>query len=90
MNHFRPHDLRRTGATFISNLGFKDEIVDAVLAHLKKGTIKAYNRNTYDKEKKEAMSAWEQKLKDIIAGKDSSQNDAQKEAQKEAEGMQVS
>lgn len=79
MNHFRPHDLRRTGATFISNLGFKDEIVNAVLAHLKKGTIKTYNRNSYDTEKQEAMLAWEQKLKDIITGKDTVPNEVSHE-----------
>ena len=68
MNHFVPHDLRRTGATFLSNLGFMDEIVDAVLAHLKKGTIRLYNKNKYDAEKQTAMEAWAVKLKEIVTG----------------------
>ena len=69
MDHFVPHDLRRTGATFLSRLGFIDEIVDAVLAHQKMGTIKVYNQNRYDKEKQAAMEAWERMLGAIITGR---------------------
>jgi integrase len=36
IEHFTPHDLRRTCSTLISELGFPDEIVEAILAHLKK------------------------------------------------------
>lgn len=68
LEHFTPHDLRRTGATLIAKLGYTDEVVDAVLAHLKKGSIKAYNRHGYDEPKKKAMLAWEAKLNDILAG----------------------
>jgi len=68
MAHFTPHDLRRTGATMISSLGFSDEIVDAILAHLKKGIIKVYNRHGYDLEKQTALEAWERKLRSIITG----------------------
>lgn len=69
MQHFRPHDLRRTGATNLSKLKFSDEIVDAILAHLKKGTIKIYNRYLYDEPKREAMLAWEKRLLEIVNGK---------------------
>ncbi|ABK98987.1 tyrosine-type recombinase/integrase [Pelobacter propionicus] len=65
---FCPHDLRRTCATILSEIGFSDEIVDAVLAHLKKGEIKTYNKNKYDKERQKALEAWERKLKSIITG----------------------
>ena len=68
MEHFIPHDLRRTGATKIASLGFSDEIVDAILAHLKKGTIRIYNRHKYDKEKQASLEAWEHKLNGIIFG----------------------
>jgi integrase len=85
VSHFRPHDLRRTGATFLSKLGFSDEVVDVVLAHLKKGTIKAYNRYKYDNPKREAMLALEQKLKDILAGKDTGDEETQNN---EASGAQ--
>lgn len=65
---FTPHDLRRTCATLISGMGFSDEIVDAVLAHLKKGQIRTYNKNKYDSEKQQAMEAWERKLESILTG----------------------
>jgi integrase len=65
---FTPHDLRRSCATLISELGFTDAIVDAIIAHLKKGEIRTYNKNKYDKEKQAAMETWEQKLTSIING----------------------
>lgn len=64
---FTPHDLRRTCATMLSESGFSDEVVDAVLSHLKKGEIRTYNKNKYDKEKQQAMESWELKLSVIIS-----------------------
>lgn len=63
---FTPHDLRRTAATFLSQIGFMDEVIDAVLNHVKQGIIKTYNLNKYDKEKQVALEAWERKLISII------------------------
>ena len=68
---FTPHDLRRTAATFLSQLGFMDEVIDAVLNHTKQGIIRTYNLNRYDKEKQMALEAWERKLKSIITGTES-------------------
>lgn len=63
---FTPHDLRRTAATFMSQLGTMDEIIDAVLNHTKQGIIRTYNLNKYDKEKQMTVEAWERKLTSII------------------------
>lgn len=63
---FTPHDLRRTTATFISEMGFMDEIIDAILNHVKQGVIRVYNQNKYDNEKQKALEAWERKLNGII------------------------
>jgi len=68
---FTPHDLRRTAATFMSQLGFMDEVIDAVLNHSKQGIIRTYNLNRYDKEKQQALEAWERKLNSITTGKQS-------------------
>ena len=62
---FTPHDLRRTAATMMSELGFMDEIIDAVLNHAKKGVIATYNRNKYDAEKQNALEVWAIKLNEI-------------------------
>jgi integrase len=69
MEAWTPHDLRRTAATNMSALGFSDEVVDAVLNHVKKGVIAIYNRHHYDKEKQAALEAWDRKLTSIITGK---------------------
>lgn len=63
---FTPHDLRRTAATFISQLGISDEVIDAILNHTKQGIIATYNLNKYDKEKQAALESWERKLNSII------------------------
>ena len=68
IDRFVPHDLRRTAATGLSQLGFSDEIIDAVLNHTKQGIIRTYNLNRYDREKQQALEAWENKLKIILAG----------------------
>ncbi|MBC7949010.1 MAG: integrase arm-type DNA-binding domain-containing protein [Chitinophagaceae bacterium] len=70
IEQFTPHDLRRTASTFMGGLGFKDEIIDAVLNHVKLGVIGIYNRYTYDREKQEALESWERKLLSIISGRE--------------------
>lgn len=71
VEHFTPHDLRRTAATFMAKAGEMDEVIDAVLNHAKQGIIKVYNQYRYDKEKQQALEAWERKLNSIITGKES-------------------
>ena len=71
LEKFTPHDLRRTAATFMASMGFMDEIIDAVLNHVKQGIIRTYNRHGYDKEKQQALEAWERKLNSIITSTES-------------------
>lgn len=63
-----PHGLRRTGSTKLSELGFSDEVVDAVTNHVKKGVRRNYNLNAYLPEKQKAMLAWEAHLRAITSG----------------------
>jgi integrase len=63
-----PHDLRRTAATNLSALGFSDEVIDAVLNHVKKGVVAIYNRHGYDQEKQLALETWARKLESITTG----------------------
>lgn len=69
ISHCTPHDLRRTAATFMAQMGVMDEVIDAVLNHVKQGVIKVYNQYRYDKEKQQALEAWERKLLGIVTGK---------------------
>lgn len=70
VDSFTPHDLRRTAANSMSQMGFSDEVIDAVLNHKKQGIIKVYNRNKYDLEKQQALEVWERKLLAIKSGSD--------------------
>jgi len=68
VDKFTPHDLRRTAATFMASMGCMDEIIDAVLNHVKQGIIRTYNWHKYDKEKQAALEGWAMRLSDIVAG----------------------
>jgi len=68
IDHFTPHDLRRTAATFMAQSGEMDEVIDAVLNHAKQGVIKVYNVFKYDLQKQQALETWERKIKNILTG----------------------
>jgi len=68
IDQFTPHDLRRTAATFMAEMGEMDEVIDAILNHSKQGVIRVYNQYRYDKEKQAALESWEIKLQSIITG----------------------
>jgi integrase len=66
IDQFTPHDLRRSAATFMAEMGEMDEVIDAILNHSKQGVIRVYNQYRYDKEKQAALESWERKLQSII------------------------
>lgn len=68
IDHFTPHDLRRTAATRMAESGEMDEVIDAILNHAKQGVIKVYNQFKYDAQKKLALESWARKLASIISG----------------------
>jgi integrase len=70
--HWTPHDLRRTVATRMADLGVQPHIIEAVLNHVsghKGGVAGIYNRATYDKEKREALNLWAEHLLAVIEGR---------------------
>ncbi|TGE02408.1 tyrosine-type recombinase/integrase [Methylobacterium nonmethylotrophicum] len=55
------HDLRRTAATGMAELGVLPHVVEAVLNHVsghKAGVAGIYNRASYAREKREALDLW--------------------------------
>ena len=72
LNDFRVHDLRRTAATRMAEMGINPHTISLVLNHIsvRRGTItgKVYNHYSYDREKREALDAWGARLERIIAG----------------------
>jgi integrase len=66
------HDLRRTAATRMADLGVQPHIIEAVLNHAsghKGGVAGIYNRATYDKEKREALALWAEHVMALVEGR---------------------
>jgi integrase len=67
--HWTPHDIRRSVATHMAQIGVQPHIIEAVLNHVsghKGGIAGIYNRATYDKEKREALNLWAEHLLAIV------------------------
>jgi integrase len=66
------HDIRRTVATRMAELGVQPHIIEAVLNHVsghKGGVAGIYNRATYDKEKREALNLWAEHVMALVEGR---------------------
>ncbi len=67
IKNFCVHDCRRTGATHMAALRVPGETLSRVLNHAKRGvTEQHYIKHSYDDEKRLALTAWANKLKEII------------------------
>lgn len=70
LEDFRIHDLRRTAATRMAEIGVSPHTISLVLNHVsaRRGTVtgKVYNQYSYDKEKREALGAWGQRLEQLL------------------------
>ena len=65
---FTPHDLRRTAASNMAAAGVSRLVISKILNHVETGITAVYDRHSYDKEKRLAMIAWEERLRRIIKG----------------------
>jgi integrase len=66
---WRIHDLRRTAATRMADLGVQPHVVEAVLNHIsghRAGIAGIYNRAAYGTEKKTALTLWADHINDIF------------------------
>jgi integrase len=62
LDHFTPHDLRRTAATLMAGQGVPRLVISRILGHAEGGTTSIYDRHSYDAEKRAALEAWERWL----------------------------
>jgi integrase len=70
MEHWTPHDLRRTAYSGMTALGFpRVPVVEAVVGHAIPGVAGVYDRYSYLAEKTAALLAWGQHLDDLIVGR---------------------
>jgi integrase len=69
---WRLHDLRRTCATGMAEIGVAPHIVEACLNHIsgaKAGVAGVYNRAAYAAEKKAALERWAAHIDGLVAGR---------------------
>ncbi len=64
---FTPHDLRRTFATRLNELGVAPHVVERILNHTLQGVMSIYNQAEYADERTEAMQLWADELEKIVA-----------------------
>ncbi|MET4493528.1 site-specific integrase [Bradyrhizobium sp. LA7.1] len=68
---WRLHDLRRTAATGMAEIGVQPHIIEAVLNHVsgaRAGVAGVYNRALYSTEKAEALEKWAQYIERAVQG----------------------
>jgi integrase len=73
-SHWVPHDLRRTVATRMADLGIQPHVIEAVLNHVsghKAGVAGIYNRSLYSSEKAAALAQWADHVTALIEGRKS-------------------
>jgi integrase len=68
---WRLHDVRRSVATRMADLGIMPHVIEAVLNHQsghKRGPAGVYNRSRYDREVRNALALWSDHVRTLIAG----------------------
>lgn len=63
---FRIHDIRRTAATRIVELGMLPAIVDCILGHAQGGVAATYIRQTPPMEMRRALQVWADHLDSLV------------------------
>ena len=71
MPAWRLHDLRRTVATRMADLGIQPHVIEAILNHVsgsKAGVAGVYNRSLYAAEKRAALEVWADHVQAVLNG----------------------
>jgi integrase len=67
--HWRPHDLRRTGASMMAELGTLPDVIERCLNHTEENKMKRiYQRAAYEGPMREAWKLWGERL-ELLANK---------------------
>jgi integrase len=67
VEHFTPHDLRRTAASHMTRIGISRLVVSKILNHREHSVTAVYDRHSYDHEKQAALTQWGETLASIIS-----------------------
>lgn len=63
---FVGHDLRRTAASHMASMGVPRLVISKILNHVETGITAVYDRHSYDQEKRRALEAWGERLREIL------------------------
>ncbi len=66
MESFTPHDLRRTVTSQLTEAGVSRFVVERVLGHADGSVTGRYDLYAYDREKREALTLWGDRVEEII------------------------
>jgi integrase len=75
--HFMPHDLLHTVCSHMTGMGITEFDVGKLRHHTSRESTSMtarYNHHTYDREKRQALELWNNRLRQIIAGTPSPSN----------------
>jgi integrase len=65
------HDLRRTAATRMADIGVQPHVIEAALNHIsghKAGVAGIYNRSSYEREVRAALALWADHVRALVEG----------------------
>jgi integrase len=68
---FTVHDIRRSVATKMADLGVLPHVIEAVLNHQsghRRGVAGTYNKSLYEREVRAALVLWHDHIRSIVAG----------------------
>lgn len=68
---WRIHDLRRSAATGMADLGVQPHVIEAVLNHYsghRSGVAGIYNRSPYEREARAALAMWSDHIRALVDG----------------------
>lgn len=68
IEHWRIHDLRRTGSTMLHEMGFPPHIIERALNHVQEGVGGVYNKAQWLRERTEMLQQWADYLDALEAG----------------------
>jgi integrase len=68
------HDLRRSVATRMADIGVQPHVIEQILNHIsghKGGIAGVYNRSSYQREVRTALAMWEDHIRSLVEGGES-------------------
>jgi len=71
---WRIHDIRRTVATRMADIGIEPHVIEAALNHFsghRRGVAGVYNRSSYDRAVKSALARWSEHVLALVEGRES-------------------